>query len=169
MKAAISLIEVPPESRLGVFLPNAYFYDAYELEREYDARPVLEIYLDGLSRTPGWVHLLMNLRNRIVALAGLKNLGGLAAFDRAKPASAYREGDRVGIFSILYLSDDEIIFGDSDRHLDVRVSVCKLTRLDRPRIAVSTVVHLKNLLGRVYMVFVAPLHKRIVPAILARF
>jgi len=35
-------------------------------------------------------------------------------------------------------------------------------------VAVSTVVHVKNLLGRVYMLFVTPLHKCIVPAILAK-
>nr|GEU28544.1 hypothetical protein [Tanacetum cinerariifolium] len=139
VKPTITPIEVPPESRLGALLPNAYFHDAYELERASDDGSVLEMYLDGLTRTPGWVHMLMDLRNRVVALVGLKDLGGLAAFDKAKPASAYREGDRLGIFSILHLSDDELILGDSDRHLDVRVSVCKLTRLEQPRIAVSTV------------------------------
>ncbi|WP_426341669.1 hypothetical protein ACN9MZ_08030 [Pseudoduganella sp. S-14] len=43
----------------------------------------------------------------------------------AKPVSEYRIGDRVGIFSLLYLSQDEVLPGDSDKHLDVVLSVCK--------------------------------------------
>ncbi|MYN06281.1 DUF2867 domain-containing protein [Pseudoduganella aquatica] len=76
-------------------------------------------------------------------------------------------GDRVGIFSILYLSDDEVILGDADKHLKVCVSVRKLSEA-RSAVAVSTVVHIHNLLGRVYMLFVAPVHKLIVPAVLVR-
>lgn len=168
MKSRIIPIPVPTESRLAALLPHAYFHDAYELVREFDPGSVLELYLDGLKRTPAWVNGLMSMRNRMVALVGLKDLGSLAAFEQDKPASAYREGDRLGIFSILFLSDRELILGDSDRHLDVQVSVCKLTGTGRHSIVVSTVVNIKNSLGRVYMLFVTPLHKRIVPAILAR-
>lgn len=37
------------------------------------------------------------LRNRVVRLVGLKDLGGLAARQPGKPAEAYRLGDRVGV------------------------------------------------------------------------
>lgn len=33
----------------------------------------------------------------------------------------------------------------------------------------ATVVHIHKLLGRVYMLLVAPVHKRIVPAMLGRY
>jgi len=75
MKPRIIPIDVPAESKLGALLSNAYFYDCYELVREFEAKSVLELYLDGLSRTPAWVNVLMSLRNRIVALFGLKDLG----------------------------------------------------------------------------------------------
>ncbi len=168
MKTIIRPVPVPAESRLTALLTNAYFHDAYELVREFDSASVLELYLDGLKRAPGWINSLMSIRNRMVALVGLKDLGSLAQFEPDKPPSAYREGDRLGIFSILYLSDQELILGDSDRHLDVQVSVCKLTGKARASVVVSTVVNIKNRLGRVYMLVVTPLHKRIVPAILAR-
>ena len=60
----------------------------------------------------------------------------------------------------MYLSDEEIILADSDKHLNVEVSVYKV----RSQIAVSTVAHSHNALGRFYRLFVTPLHKRIVPA-----
>ena len=71
-----------------------------------------------------------------------------------------RAGDLVGIFSIVYLSNAEVILCDIDKHLKVEVSVCKAA----DKVSVSTVVHTHNTLGRIYMLFVAPLHRRIVPA-----
>ncbi|HEY8706862.1 MAG TPA: DUF2867 domain-containing protein [Burkholderiaceae bacterium] len=46
--------------------------------------------------------------------------------------------------------------------------MCKLQRGEHRSAAVSTVVHIHNLLGRVYMLFVAPVHRLIVPAVLGR-
>lgn len=67
-----------------------------------------------------------------------------------------------------HLTDDEVILSDSDKHLDVSVSVCKLDMDRHNLVAVSTVVHTHNLLDRVYMLMVAPIHKRIVPTMLSR-
>ena len=53
----------------------------------------------------------MALRNRVAGWFGLKNLGHLNGATARRPASEYKLGDRVGIFSILYLSDEEVILG----------------------------------------------------------
>ena len=111
----------------------------------------------------------MRLRNRIVStFFGLKDLGPMDAVRADRPLAEYRVGDRVGIFTLLHLSDDEVVLGDFDKHLRARVSVCR-TRLDGgAAFAVSTVVHVNNLLGRAYLFFVVPVHRRIVPAVMAR-
>ncbi len=168
MKPAISVIDVPPSSRIGRELAGADFFDAYAMPIEHGGRSALDIYLQVVAATPAWVNCLMAVRNRIVSLLGLKDLGHLGNLDRAKDPAAYRVGDRVGIFSILSISEDEVVLGDADRHLDVKVSFCKLADGGCPSVAVTTVVHIHNLLGRIYMLFVAPIHKLIVPATLAR-
>lgn len=63
---------------------------------------------------------------------------------------------------------DEVILFDSDNHLDVALSVHKgqNPETNRPMLTVSTVVHTHNLLGRLYMLPVAPLHKMIVPSVM---
>lgn len=159
---------VPRDSEIAAHLAGSDFHDCYQLPIAPTGRTALELYLDVVARTPAWVNRLMALRNRVVGLFGLKNLGHLHGATAQRPASEYKLGDRVGIFSILYLSGDEVILGDTDKHLTVRVSVRKLSE-PRSAIAVSTVVHIHNLLGRVYMLFVAPVHKRIVPAMLGRY
>jgi hypothetical protein len=168
MKTIVSNIAIPPASAIAGELPGAYFHDCYAVPLNTDNRSALEIYLAVVAKTPRWVNTLMALRNRVVALVGLKNLGQLGAGTAAKPASSYQVGDRVGIFSLLLLTDNEIILGDCDRHLRVKVSLSKLTQAQRQSVVVATVVHVHNRLGRIYMLFVAPIHRLIAPAMLAR-
>jgi hypothetical protein len=168
MNSAVTAIPVPKASEISRHLSGADYHDSYQVAIESSTQSALALYLDVVTRTPAWINTLMAMRNKTVLLVGLKNLGHLGAIDRSKPAQAYRVGDRVGIFSLLHLEDSEVILGDSDKHLRVQVSVFKLKDGERGAIAVSTVVHIHNLLGRVYMAIVVPLHKLIVPAVLCR-
>ncbi len=168
MKPSISPIAVPASSDISAQLHGADFFDCYEMPLVHAGRSALEIYLGVISNTPAWIDFLMAARNRVVRLFGLKNLGALGELKKTKAASDYRVGDRIGIFSLLSLTDNEIIMGDADKHLAVKVSVCKRVEDGKETIATTTVVHIHNLLGRVYMFFVVPFHKRIVPAMLVR-
>lgn len=168
MRPTVTPIEVPGDSAISRHLEGAHFHDCYETSIESAAPTALHIYLGVVAQTPSWVNGLMAVRNRAASIFDLKNLGPLGAVAPAKPASAYRVGDRVGIFSLLELTDNEVILGDHDKHLQVRLSVFKRSCGGRHSVAVSTVVHVHNMLGHVYMGFVAPVHKRIVPALLAR-
>jgi Protein of unknown function (DUF2867) len=125
MTSAVTEIAVSSNSDIAKHLHGAYFADAYEVSIKRPAMTALEIYLSAVAMTPAWIERLMMIRNRVVSVFGLKNLGGLSAIDRTKPASAYRVGDRVGIFVIHSLSDQEAIFGDSDKHLNAKISVRK--------------------------------------------
>ncbi len=103
----------------------------------------------------------MATRNRVVSIFGLKNLGGFSQIDAKKMESDYRPGDRVGIFTIISRSANEVLLGDKDKHLNVVVSVHKRVEADSGMtlVTVTTVVHVKNWLGRLYMLPVAPAHR----------
>lgn len=167
MNTVIASAEMPIESEISRRMTGAYFQDCYIVPMQSEGRSALELYLSVVSRTPRWVNFLMAVRNRVVALFGLKDLGHLGAVSQAKAAATYRVGDRVGIFSVLYLTPGEVILGDADKHLDVQVSVCKVNHAGGG-IAVSTVVHVHNMLGRIYMLPVTPVHKVIVRTMLGR-
>lgn len=163
--------EVPQQSEIANRLVGATFYDCHAVAvpvEGYADKSALSYYLDIVGKTPGWVGVLMTLRNRVVSLLGLKNLGHLGDVDAGKMPAGYVVGDRLGIFDVRYLSHDEVILGDTDKHLAVQVSLCKVEQQGQPHVVISTVVHNRNLLGRVYMVFVAPVHRKIVPAMLRR-
>ncbi|MEY4730672.1 MAG: hypothetical protein RL020_1830 [Pseudomonadota bacterium] len=168
MKSKVAAIDVPSNSEISRHVAGAYFYDSYELPITSASKSALEIYLGVVAKTPQWVNTLMSIRNRAVTLVGLKNLGNLSDIKPSKSAGDYKVGDRIGIFSLLFLSENEIILGDSDKHLEARVSICKIQEGTRHSVAVSTVVHIHNMLGRVYLFFVVPVHKIIVPAMLKK-
>lgn len=161
---------VPAGSAIAQLLPGAHFHDAYEVVVHHPERTALQHLMHTLAATPRWVDCAMGLRNRVVAWFGLKHLGGLGLDDARHLPLPQHPGDRVGIFTLRSLSDDEVLVEDDDKHLQVVLSVRRLAAADGqpPRIVLSTVVHLHNLLGRLYMLPVTPMHKLIAPAVLRR-
>lgn len=161
---------VPPASAINARLPGAYFHDCYLISVPDQTQTALSYFLTALTHTPPWVDSLMALRNKMVRLVGLKDLGGLGQLNPSKPASVYVPGDRVGIFTLISNAPDEALLGDRDKHLDVVLSVYKHPpgQDGVQSISVTTVVHVHNLLGRIYMLPVTPLHRLIAPAMLNR-
>lgn len=161
----LNKIPVPAASVLAPSLRDADFADSYLLPDPDPGRSLLACFLDISARTPAWMSALMALRNRVVRLVGLKHLGSMKP--GAKPAEAYRLGERVGIFTLEALHADELVVGDNDKHLHVRLSLLRQRQPDgSTRLALSTVVHEHNYLGRIYMWVVGPVHSLIVPLML---
>jgi hypothetical protein len=160
--------EIPSFSALRGSLRTAYFYDCYSVALPPDSRSPLELYLSVVSSTPRWIDFLMTVRNQIVSQVGLKNMGPLSGIDPNKPTMAYRIGDQAGIFKLLELHEREAILGETDKHLNVKISVAKEDKLGSTVVSVSTVVHVHNALGRMYMFFITPAHRIIAPATVSK-
>ncbi len=112
----------------------------------------------------------MSLRNGVAEIIGLKNLGSFNRFETNKSEAEYKTGDRLGIFTLIHNSQNELLVGDSDKHSDVFLSVY-LTPADsdgKVLVTVSTVVHVHNWLGTIYMLPVKPIHKLIAPFMLKK-
>jgi Protein of unknown function (DUF2867) len=170
LKPRITAANTPATSVLLADIPSAYFHDCYQtpLNHKDKTQSAMALYLKVVASTPTWVNTMMLARNRVVAWFGLKNLGLLSDIDPHKAASAYVIGERVGIFSVLHLSESEVVLGDSDKHLRAQISICKTVANGHACLAVSTVVHVHNTLGKLYLLFVVPMHKIIVPAMMLR-
>jgi len=158
---------VPDNSLLRASLADADFYDAYEAPLNDPALSPTEIFLRASRATPRWVSAAMALRNRIAQRLGLKDVGTMRV-SAGKSANAYRVGDRLGIFSIFGKTEHELLLGINDRHLDVRVSLMKSQQNGPSRYVVSTVVHVHNRLGHIYMAPVGWIHPLVVSAMMRR-
>jgi hypothetical protein len=158
----------PQNSRIASLVAGSDFHDAWSIESDSADLAALAYFIAAVQRTPKWIDACMALRNRFVALLGLKNLGHLSSLHKEKPASAYHPGERVGIFTLFENNFDEALLGDRDKHLDVVLSVHRTTLEggNRVIVTVTTVVRTHNALGRLYMLPVKPMHRIIAPAVL---
>lgn len=162
-------VEVPKHSEISRHLAGAQVFDAFAVPLDDSRRSALEIYIDVMTSSPEWINGLMAVRNQAVRLFGLKQLGNLNDIDAARKSETYQVGDRVGIFSIVYLSEREVVLVESDKHLEAKVSLC-ITDEGKGRSAIlSTVIHVRNLLGCAYILAVWPAHKLMFPSMLERF
>jgi len=56
-------------------------------------------------------------------------------------------------------SENEIIAGGNDKHMDFRVSVLKINEGGASKIVLTTVVNTHNSFGKAYMSLIAPFHR----------
>ncbi len=104
-----------------------------------------------VTTTPKWIMLLMQLRNKIVSLFGLKHT-----------VSALKEnyivGDKLGFFEIYAIKEKEVVLGEDDKHLDFKVSLL----MEDTTFRLSTVIVYHNTFGKLYFFVIKFFHKRII-------
>ncbi len=140
---AIRTDTLPPASALRSLHRPGDFLDCYSVASTLSPR---EAAAKGLA-LPGWASGLMALRSALVRPFGLKT--GTSG----QP-----------IFPTCHETEDEIVLGTDDRHLDFRIG---LYRQDG-RLYMSTWVHPPNVWGRAYLALVMPAHVLISRGAVAR-
>lgn len=160
----VEQIDIPRDSLIASVFPQVDYADAYRVRLPPGAPSDIETLTRlALGATPGWIHALMALRDRIARIAGLKT----TPHDQGEPARApLQPGSALGIFRVFARSADELLLGEDDRHLDFRLSVLRQSDGAADWVIVSTVVRFNNWLGRAYFLPVRPLHQLIVPALM---
>jgi uncharacterized protein DUF2867 len=121
------------------------------------------------SSAPKWVGKLMGFRNKTVTVLGLKTSGSAGDRQRSLDNLKCEKGEQVGIFKIYNKTENEIILGEDDKHLNFRVSLyldeSKIEQAEK-KLTISTSIIFNNWFGRLYFLPVRPFHRLIVPAML---
>ena len=128
---------LPMSSRLHARIAPNDFLDCYAVDASLTPRHAATI----ITTYPGWVHGLLLLRRVVTTPFGLSNDG--------PPAT-----DKIGLFPVESETDDELIAGFDDRHLDFRVSIMSANG----QVSLATWVHTHNIGGRVYLRAIMPFH-----------
>lgn len=105
----------------------------------------------AIENGPKWVTPLMALRNLIVAPFGIKTS---APLDKNQKA--------IGMFPIVHKSDDKLVLGFDDKHLNFRIVIEVENIHSNTFVYSSTYVQTHNILGKAYLFMVKPFHKLIV-------
>lgn len=124
------------------------FLDCYAVQADMPVRQAAEI----ITAFPPWARLLVRLRSLLTAPFGLQN---------GVPEGAR---DVVGHFPVISQSEDELLAGLDDKHLNFIVSVCRADGWTY----LSTWVRPHNFGGRFYLAAIMPFHILIIRSALRR-
>lgn len=117
---------------------------------------VREVFLAVFAHRPAWLKAALVARNRVAAAFGL-DVATDAEILRPDARAGLMVGERIGGWPIHFLSDDELVAGRDNPHLDFRLSIMKAA--DHRSAIVSTLCWVRNAAGRGYLSVVAPLHR----------
>jgi Protein of unknown function (DUF2867) len=137
--------DVPSGSMLGrELIDRAYFRDAYRMPLGRSELAIVEIFFGIFAHYPLWMKLLLIVRNKLASLAGLdaptaSEVLHVAIRDR------YVVGDKIGVWPIFSLSENEVVTGRNNKHLDFRLSVLKVPDGGSASVVVSTICMVHNL------------------------
>ncbi len=157
-------------SKLEQDFPNYQYTDSFDviIEDLDDKIGILDLAEVFTKPDSKWFEILFVLRDKIVSLFKLKTRAGAEKEDNGN-IGKWEIGARAGIFKIYGKSENEIIFGEDDKHLDFRVSLLyEQCEEKKKKVSVTTAVKFNNALGRVYFFFIKPFHRMIVPILFKR-
>jgi uncharacterized protein DUF2867 len=171
MKSYGNTCSIPAKSILKKDSELFDYIDSYQgffsdTEEIIDSTKIGVLFFSGRSKIGS---TLFAIRNNIVRLFGLKTSGQLSNKLKLRDSFKCEPGDQLGLFKVFDKTENEVILGENDKHLDFRVSLFLDRLLDevgQKSLTITTTVKFNNLFGRLYFLFVRPFHKLIVPAML---
>jgi Protein of unknown function (DUF2867) len=159
--------DVPSGSMLGrEMIECAYFRDSYRAPLSRRELGIVGIFLGIFAHHPPWMKLLLIVRNKGASLAGL-DAPTASEILHVEIKDRYAVGEKIGVWPIFSLSEDEVVIGRNNKHLDFRLSVLKVPDGDNASVVVSTICTVHNLSGKLYLFLVVPFHKYGVRKLLA--
>jgi hypothetical protein len=153
----------PQDGLLRRYVGPGDFLDGQSVALPHPAPDIATLTIAIFFHMPGWAKALMAMRDAMVRPLGLRT--GSEQDLRPPTREEIMSATYPGIFAVHATSDDEVILGADDKHLDFRVSVLRSGADDL--VALSTWVRPHNAMGRVYLALVYPFHRLIVARCLA--
>ncbi len=151
MKTIIQLPGPPALSRITEGFGSIDYQDAFQI-RQLTGKNAKEI-ARALFQLPGWVRVLLSVRNVVVGFFGLKTDTTVSEPDTFFPVIENRE--------------EELVMGEDDKHLNFRASILKDT--SSHTISLITIVHFHNRWGKLYFLPVKPFHRIIMRTLLKNY
>lgn len=151
-----------PASSAIARLPEGWatWVDAWEAPLSRRDLSATDLFGATMGRQPRWLDTALRLRDRIGRFFGIRSVGAFAGDGETASSTRVGIGDRLGIFTVLAVDDGELLVGEDDVHLDYRLTFHR--DLEGGRFVVAMALRTHNLLGRLYMLPVGPVHRHLV-------
>ena len=131
--------DVPSSSMLSrEVIERANFRDSYRALLSRRELGIVDIFFGIFAHHPLWMKLLLIVRNKVASLAGL-DAPTASEILHLEIKDHYVVGEKIGIWPIFSLSENEVVAGRNNKHMDFRLSVLKVPDGERTSVVVSTI------------------------------
>jgi len=162
MAKVIKIDKIPEYSLILNGIGDIDYCDSYQIE--IITTSSIDKITTGIFNVPEWVKLLLQVRNSIVRLFGLKT----GETQIANIADYYPVGSKAVYFTVSDRNETEIVMNLIDAHLNFRTSVMLVRKEFSTTISLMTIVKFNNKTGRIYFFLIKPFHKIIIKSLLKR-
>jgi hypothetical protein len=153
---------IPEGSIIGKSFGVFDYFDAYSISLTFPVTSSIDILFSEFGNiSPLWIKALVKLRNFLVGFLGLKT-----GETEKLTAKKYERGDKIGFFKIQGRNEQEIVFGEDDKHLNFASSLHLKRDGEIELLYFITIVKFHNFTGRAYFFFIKPFHKLIIRSVL---
>ncbi len=147
----------PVESLLAAWYPRANLVDTFILKLlPGETRDINRLAEAVLAHPAFWFRALLAVRDKGASTFGIKTTEDLRATIEAEGR------EKIDFFRVLKRTENEMIFGEDDKHLDFRLSLLRRVGSEGDELVATSVVQCHNLLGRVYLAAIKPFHVLVV-------
>ncbi len=148
---------VPEQSALSPLAEAADFHDSFAIPLADPSMTPRQVFDLVTSVTPSWFNGLLHLRDMLVRPFGIKTVGSFSqTLGKMSP-------DRMAIFQLFFETENEVIGGLDDSHLDVRIAVTNTRNGLETYATFTSMVWNHGRFGRFYLAAIMPVHRMIVP------
>ena len=160
VKVQIAECDVPTVSVLDrELIDNADFRDSYRVPLSRNDLSITDIFFAVFAHLPFWSKIVLIIRNKAASLVGLE-APTAADILNIKVRDRYAVGEKIGVWPIFFLNENELVAGRDNKHMDFRLSVLKMPDDDATSVVISTVCTVRNVFGRYYLSAIVLFHKR---------
>ena len=125
------------------------------------------IILKLIKSIPKWFKYILNLRNAIVNVFGLKT-GKIENIYEYTENLNFKQNQSIGVVFIFLKEKNHLIAELRDKHLDLRFSISIKHEENTTKLSLSTIVKFNNIFGKIYFFLIRPFHRLIIPNILKK-
>ena len=139
-------------------MQHASFRDSWRVPLSRSELGIVDIFFAIFAHHPAWMKLLLIVRNKVASLTGLE-APTASEILHVQIRDRYAVGEKIGVWPIFWLSEDEVVAGRNNKHMDFRLSLLKVADGDRTSVVVSTICSVHNRSGKLYLFFIIPFHR----------
>lgn len=152
--------DVPTGSVLDhALVENSDYHDSYRVNLSHRDLGIVDVFFRIFAHLPFPAKLILIVRNSFASLIGLE-APSASEILHVEIRDHYAVGDKIGVWPIFFLGDNEIVAGRDNKHMDFRLSVLKVFDDSAASVVVTTVCTVRNRFGKYYLRTIVPFHRR---------